>query len=150
MSKSTTAAKTVIVGGGVVGLTLACELARRGERSITLIERGDPGAGATFQSGGGIRRVFGNQLDVQMMQLSVEILERFARDFGVDPRFQRIGYLYLLQTDAEIAAAEQALEVVQAEGVEVDLLSAADVRERFPWIAPHGIRHALWSPQDGY
>ena len=57
-SSSTTTAEVIIVGGGVIGLTIALALARRGVRDVTLIERGQPGAEASWAAGGSVELRF--------------------------------------------------------------------------------------------
>jgi sarcosine oxidase subunit beta len=83
----------LVVGGGIVGLASAYELAKRGA-DVTLLERGSVGAENSVRTGGGVRAQFGTAVNVRLSQASLPIWESFAERFGVDPKYRRPGYLF--------------------------------------------------------
>src|SRR5438034_6308281 len=86
------AADAVVVGGGVVGCSIAYHLARRGAE-VVLVERETLGSQSTGRCAGGIRRQFSSAANVVMQQLSVQLLSGLEAETGVDPEFRHIGYL---------------------------------------------------------
>ncbi|PYO16665.1 MAG: hypothetical protein DMD31_02175 [Gemmatimonadetes bacterium] len=77
-------ADAVVVGGGVVGCSIAYHLARRGA-TVVLVERDTLGSQSTGRCAGGVRRQFSSSANVVMQQLSVELLAGLEAETGVDP-----------------------------------------------------------------
>src|SRR4051794_16588821 len=105
-------AGVVIVGGGVVGASIAYHLAQRGATDVVVLERSALGSGSTGRSAGGVRQQFSTELNVRLSMLSVEKLRRFTEDTGWDPSFREVGYLFLLTTqkDWELFQANVAMQ----------------------------------------
>ena len=79
-----------IVGAGVIGLSCAYFLARRGVK-VVVLERKLPGAGSSTRNGGGVRSQLGTATSVQLSVLSEPYWSEFEKRFGVDPWLRRIG-----------------------------------------------------------
>ena len=89
-------ADVVIIGGGIIGASVAYHLAARGVRDVLVVERGaGPGAGSTVRATGGFRAQFGTRVNVRLSLLSREKLLRFEDETGVDPGFRQVGYLFV-------------------------------------------------------
>src|SRR5215211_4142828 len=89
-------AEVVIIGGGVIGASVAYHLAARGVRDVLVLERGArPGEGSTGRATGGFRAQFGTEVNVRLSLLSREKLLRFRDETGVDPCFRQRGYLFV-------------------------------------------------------
>src|SRR5256885_15766880 len=98
-------AEVVIIGGGVVGASVAYHLAARGCRDVLVLERGaQPGEGSTGRATGGFRAQFGTHVNVRLSLLSREKLKRFREETGVDPGFKQCGYLFIARGGAELDA----------------------------------------------
>src|ERR1700716_2281598 len=116
-------ADCVIVGGGVVGCSLAYHLAGGGLRPL-LLERGELGAGSTARGAGGVRQQFSTAVNVRVGRMSLAMLERFEEESGSTAALQQIGYLLLATTDSEAAQFARNVEVQRAAGLaDVELLS---------------------------
>jgi sarcosine oxidase, subunit beta len=124
----------VVIGGGCVGLASAIALAGRGA-SVTVLERGLPGAANSTRQGGGIRQQFGTELNIRLSLLSAGMWDQFAERYGVDPLFRPSGYLFLTRTDegAETLAAHVRLQ--NSLGVNSEFLDADQIVERWPELA---------------
>src|SRR5712692_9311382 len=92
-------ASVVIIGGGVVGCSIAYHLARRGVRDVVVLERETVGSGTTSKAAGGIRAQFATETEIRFSLESLRVLASFAEEFGVDPGFKQIGYLFLIADD---------------------------------------------------
>jgi len=143
-------ADVVIVGAGIMGVSTAYHLARRRAGRVVVLERDEVCSGSTALASGGIRHQYANRIGIELTLRSIETYERFADEFGVDPRFRQHGYLILVTTDAEQAQAERNVALQQSLGVDVRLLSPQETRSRFPYLATDDLRGATYSPRDGY
>src|SRR5829696_5831949 len=96
-------AGVAIIGGGVVGASVAYHLAVRGISDVLVLERGArPGEGSTGRATGGFRAQFGTRVNVRLSLLSREKLLRFRDETGVDPCFRQRGYLFVARSAGEL------------------------------------------------
>src|SRR5574341_439038 len=100
-------ADVVVIGGGVVGCSIAYHLARRGVRDVVVLEREAVGSGTTSKAAGGIRVQFPTETEVRFSLESIQVFERFAEEFGVDPGYTKIGYLYLVSNEQRLRGFER-------------------------------------------
>jgi len=140
----------VIVGAGIMGVSTAYHLARRGAGRIVVVERDTVCAGSTALASGGIRHQYASRIGVELTRQSILTYERFEEEFGVDPQFRQHGYLILVTTEAELAEARRNVALQQSLGVDVRLLAPDDVRHLFPYLRTDDLRGATHTPRDGY
>jgi sarcosine oxidase subunit beta len=139
----------VIVGGGVVGCSLAYHLARGGMRPL-LLERGELGGGSTGRCAGGFRQQFSTAVNVRVSRLSRAMLERFPEEIGASADLREIGYLFLASTEAEAAQFARNVEVQRSAGLaEVELLDVAGALALVPELRADDLVAATWCPTDG-
>ena len=100
-------ASVVIIGGGVVGCSIAYHLAGRGLRDVVVLERESVGSGTTSKAAGGIRAQFPTEAEIRFSLDSIRVFERFEEEFGVDPGYRKIGYLFLVSDRADLAGFEE-------------------------------------------
>ena len=99
----------VIVGGGIIGASIAYHLTKKGVRDVLVLERDRLGSGSTGKNAGGIRLQFSSEINVKLSQRSLPHIERFADEIGTDPDFHQVGYLFLITEDRDVAAFENDL-----------------------------------------
>lgn len=141
-----------MVGGGVIGASVACHLARRGVRDILLLDRGaGPGAGSTGRATGGFRAQFATRINVRLSLLAREKLGSFRDETGVDPGYVRAGYLWIAGTDESLDTLRAALTIQRSEGLlEAEEIGANDVCRINPAVAGSGVVGGTWCPTDGF
>src|SRR5881397_4318241 len=100
-------ASAVIIGGGVVGCSIAYHLARRGLRDVVVLERETVGSGTTSKAAGGIRVQFSTETEIRFSLERIRVFERFQDEFGVDPGYKKIGYLFLVSDAEQLRGFEQ-------------------------------------------
>jgi len=111
-------AEVVIVGGGVIGASVAYHLARGGCTDVLVLDAAPrPGEGSTGRATGGFRAQFGSAPNIRLSLLSRDALRRFAGDTGVDPGYQPVGYLFIARHAAELEVLLQAQALQHAEGL---------------------------------
>jgi sarcosine oxidase subunit beta len=145
-----TSADVVIVGGGVVGASIAYHLSVRGAGRIIVLERDRLGTGSTGKNAGGIRLQFSTEVNVRLSQLALPRLEGFADEMGVDPQFHQVGYLFLITAERDVAPFERSLALWQRLGVPAHRLSSADAETLFPEVRVGDVRFATFCQKDGY
>ena len=142
-------AEIAIVGAGVVGLSIAYNLARRGQKDIVIIERGYLAEGASGRNGGGIRQQWSTESNISLMQRSVELCRQFAHDMGVNIWFRPGGYLFLARTDAEVARLEKNASLQKRLGLSTRMLTPREAGGIVTEMATAGILAASYNGEDG-
>ncbi|MBA2628345.1 MAG: FAD-binding oxidoreductase [Gemmatimonadales bacterium] len=147
-----TTAGIVVIGGGVIGASVACHLAAAGERDVVVVDRaGGPAAGSTGRATGGFRAQYATAINVRLSLLSREKLVRFGDDVGADPGYEPAGYLWLAKNEAELDVLRSGQAVQHAEGLdEACMVAADDVAELNPAIATDGVAGGAFCPTDGF
>ncbi len=141
-------APVVIIGGGVIGTSIAYHLARRNLRA-TLLERGDLAAGSSGACDGLV--FLQSKKPGIHLELALESRRRFdalARDLPVPIEFKATGGLVLIETESEMAAMAQFVQAQRQIGLDVALLDAAELRRLEPHLSDH-LLGATRSPLDG-
>lgn len=124
-------ADIIIVGGGVMGASIAYNLARQGAGRVVLLERRAISTGTTGHSGAIIRQHYSNEVTIRMAQESLHVFGRFNEVVGGDSGFVTTGLLVL--SDQQGADALQAnIELQQRLGVNTGALNLADIGEVAP------------------
>jgi sarcosine oxidase, subunit beta len=143
-------AEVVIVGGGVVGASIAYHLAARGVRDVLVLERDQLGSGSTARNAGGVRLQFSTEINVLLSLRSLPRIERFAEEMGVDPHLRQVGYLFLITEERDVAPFEESLAMWKRLGVPAQRLDAAGVHRIFPELRVDDLRFATLCMRDGY
>ncbi|MBV8479376.1 MAG: FAD-binding oxidoreductase [Actinobacteria bacterium] len=135
-----------MIGGGALGAATAFHLRRLGVNDVVLVERDALASGSTSKSAGGIRAQFADELNVRIALRSMTEFE----SMGDEIAWRRFGYLFLLDSDDDLAAFRGALELQRSLGVPSTELGLDEVRELVPQLELEGIAGATFCPLDGY
>ena len=103
-------ADIVIIGGGIIGVSIAYHLAKLGAKNVFLFEKDNICEGSTALCAGGIRRQFTTDVTMQFALKSFEVFRNFKEEFGVDPQFHQIGYLFLATRPEEFEVFKKNVE----------------------------------------
>jgi sarcosine oxidase, subunit beta len=142
-------ASVVVIGGGVVGCSIAYHLARRGQPDVLVVERDAVGAGTTSKAAGGIRALFPTETEIRFSLESRRVFETFAEEFGVDPGYTRIGYLFLVVDEADLRGFEARMALQRRLGVDVRRLVPEEAARLVPGLRVDDLVAAVWGPDDG-
>ncbi len=142
-------ADIVVIGGGIVGCSVAYHLAAKGSRNVALLEKDLICFGSTGKSAGGIRVQFSSEVNIRLSLEALKILERFREEMGVDPGFRQTGYLFLATTDAELAMFRQNVALQQRFGIPVEVLGPDEIRRRVPILRVDDLAGGSFCPWDG-
>jgi sarcosine oxidase subunit beta len=147
-----TTASVAVIGGGVIGASVAYHLAARGWRDVVILDRGaGPGEGSTGRATGGYRAQYATPINVRLSLLAREKLRRFETETGVDPGYSRAGYLWLGADQTELAALREGQRIQHAEGLsEAVEVGPDEVARLNPALAGDGIAGGVFCPTDGF
>ena len=145
-----TSADVVIVGGGVIGASIAYQLSLRGAGKIIVLERDRLGTGSTGKNAGGIRLQFSTEVNVRLSQRALPRLEAFKDEMGIDPQFHQVGYLFLITEEHDVVPFERSLALWKRLEVPARRLTAAEAQAIFPEVRVDDVRFATFCPKDGY
>ena len=143
-------AEVAIIGGGIMGASIAYHLADAGVRDVLLIERDSLGSGSSAKPLGGVRATFSDAGNVQLGLRSLRAFERFGSEIGNDIGLHQVGYLFLCRTEAELAAVEDSVRLQNALGCDSRMISPAEAYDLNPFLDPECLLGASFSPRDGY
>lgn len=141
-------AEVVIIGGGIMGLALAYNLAQLGRTDVVVLEQGYLCAGASGRNGGGVRAQWGTPTLIGLAKRSIELMKHFARDMGINVWFRQGGYLFLAKSASIVRRLERSAELHHQHGVATELLSAAEARRLVPQLSLDGVLACAWNPKD--
>lgn len=143
-------ADVVVIGGGVIGLSTAYNLARRGAGSVLLLDQGSFGAGSTCKAAGGVRASFSDEANIVMGNYGLDVFERFGELFDQEIDLVQNGYLFLLDDPADVADFERSVALQQSLGVDARMVDPAEAKRLAPIISTDGVLAAAYAPRDGH
>ena len=143
-------ADVVVIGGGILGASIAYHLAARGVRDVVVLEREQLGSGSTTRNAGGVRLQFSTEINVLLSLRSLPRIERFADEMGADPHLRQVGYLFLITEERDVAPFEASLAMWKRLGVPAERLDPAGVQRIFPELRVDDLRFATFCQRDGY
>ena len=144
------AANVVILGGGIMGTSIAYHLAEAGVKNIVLVERHVLGSGSSAKPLGGVRATFSDPGNIRLGQRSLEAYERFGEKFKTDIGLRQVGYLFLCRNEAELLQVEGSTRIQNRLGGSSRMVSPAEAHEINPFLEPQALVAASYSPRDGF
>jgi sarcosine oxidase subunit beta len=148
----TETADVVIIGGGIVGSSIAYHLAERGCADVLIIEREEKqGLGSTSKSMGGVRAQFATEINIQMSLYAIECFANFEELTGQTADYRAHGYLFCATTEAHLnylkenQAKQQALGLMDAE-----MVAREEIVKMVPQLRADDIIGGAYCPTDGF
>jgi sarcosine oxidase, subunit beta len=142
-------AEVVIVGAGIMGLSIAYHLARLGVSDVTVVDKSYLCGGASGRNGGGIRAQWSSEANVRLMQESIRMCQDFANEFKINVWLRQGGYLFLARTEERRRALEESCKLQRECGLSTRMLSPREARKIVPELSTDGLVAATFNPDDG-
>ncbi|RLE03645.1 MAG: FAD-binding oxidoreductase [Candidatus Aminicenantes bacterium] len=144
-------ADVIIIGGGIMGLALAYYLSQKSRWRIVLLEKQLLAQAATGLSVGGLRQQFSQPANILLSQRSLQLWHQlFALESQTPFPFHQVGYLFLAQTNSVWEEFQENVETQKQWGVPVELLSAAEIKKRWPFLFTEDLSGGTFCWEDGY
>jgi len=143
-------ARVVIVGGGVIGTSIAYHLALLGWKDIVLLERDRLTSGTTWHAAGLIASS-GMSCETMLwsQQYSRKLYERLEAETGLSTGFVRTGHLGLSNNPVRQEIQRREMNFARSQGLEKYEVSPREIKEMFPLVETAGLTSALYTPSDG-
>ena len=144
------AADIVVIGAGIMGASIAFQLARRSNRRVVVVDERPPVGGMSGRTFGQIRQHYSNALMVEMAIRGFEVLNDWEAEVGVgDPGYVRLGYL-LLVVEAQVEACKRNVALGRSLGVDTRFASPAEIKALEPALVIEDLAGGAWEPSGGY
>ncbi len=143
-------AEVVVIGGGIMGVSIAHHLAEAGVDDVLVVERDTLGSGSSAKPVGGVRATFSDANNVLLGRRSLEAFEAFEQRFATPIGLRQVGYLFLCRTVAELAAVEESVALQNRLGCASRMIGPAEAYALNPFLEPSRLLGASFSPRDGY
>jgi glycine cleavage system aminomethyltransferase T/glycine/D-amino acid oxidase-like deaminating enzyme len=142
-------ARAVIVGGGIVGCSVAYHLTKLGWSDVLLLERKRLTSGTTWHAAGLIAHLRATLNMTLLAKYSGELYETLEAETEVATGFRRNGAFTLALTKSRFEEIRRLASMAKPFGIEVETVSASEVRQRHPLVETGDLVGAVWMPQDG-
>jgi len=138
----------IIIGGGIMGASLAYQLSRHGNDRVLLIEKSFPGAGSTGKSGAILRQHYSHPVTVAMAREGLDWYSRFEEEHGRSISFHRPGMAFICTTENR-PNLQRNVELQRELGVQTEIIDAAGLRELEPGGTFNDDECAAWESEAG-
>jgi 4-methylaminobutanoate oxidase (formaldehyde-forming) len=143
-----THAQVVVIGGGIVGTSVAYHLTRRGWRDVVLLERAELTSGTTWHAAGLVMQVQSSRTVTMWGRYNDELIPEVESLTGLSTGYHRTGSILAASTEARWEEIRRSMSLAHATGVEVHAIGAAEARRAWPLLDTTGMVGAAWYPND--
>ena len=142
-------AEVVIIGGGVIGLSIAYHLGKLGVEDVVVLEKNYIGSGSTFRCASGIRAQFTDEANIKLQKYNIERWKRLSDELEYDINFKQSGYLFLATSEEEVEVFKKNIKLQNKFGVPTRLISMDEAKEIVPPLNTEPFLAGAWNPEDG-
>ncbi|MEP6607156.1 MAG: FAD-dependent oxidoreductase [Burkholderiaceae bacterium] len=148
-SRPPDAARIVIVGGGIMGCSVAYHLTALGEKDVVLLEQGRLTSGTTWHAAGLVGQLRAHESMTRLIRYSTELYSGLEQETGLGTGWKQCGSLAVARTVDRMIQLKRTAAVARAQGVACEVISAAQAGTRYPIMATDDLHGAVWLPGDG-
>ena len=142
-------ANVVIIGGGVIGCSIAYHLGKLGWKDILLLERKKLTCGTTWHAAGLIAQLRATQNMTRLAKYSQELYWDLEKETGVVTGFKRNGSMTVALTEERLEELNRQADMARAYDVEIENIDKAEIKSRYPHLNTEDVLGGLWLPKDG-
>ncbi|MBV8805919.1 MAG: FAD-binding oxidoreductase, partial [Sinobacteraceae bacterium] len=139
----------VIIGGGIVGASVAYHLAKRGATNVALLERRRLTCGTTWHAAGLIGQLRATLNLTKLAQYTAELYSRLEAETGQATGFRQTGSLAVAATAARLEELQRGASMARSFGLEADILAPREAARLWPLLDPSDLVGAVFLPKDG-
>ena len=149
MADFPTRARAVIVGGGVVGCSVAYHLAKLGWKDVVLLERKQLTSGTTWHAAGLIGQLRATSNMTKLAKYSADLYTGLEKETEVATGFKQNGSLSIALSDARLEELKRGASMAKNSDLEVQVLTPDEVKEKYPLLNIDGVTGGVFLPKDG-
>ena len=144
-----TQAEVVVIGGGIVGCSLAYHLTKLGRRDVVVIEQGRLSSGTTWHAAGLVGQLRSQSAMTRLIRYSTELYAGLEAETGLATGWKRCGSITVARTPERMTHLKRTIASARAQGVEIEELSPREAGERWPVMRTDDLVGGVWLPGDG-
>ena len=143
------AARIVIIGGGIMGCSVAYHLSQLGEKDVVLLEQGRLTSGTTWHAAGLVGQLRAHESMTRLIRYSTDLYSNLERETGLSTGWKRCGSLAVARTADRMIQLKRTAAVAQAYGVTCDVIGPSEAGRLYPLMRTDDLQGAVWLPGDG-
>ena len=141
-------ARAVIIGGGVMGCSVAYHLAKLGLRDVVLLEQGRLSCGTTWHAAGLVGQLRAHLNMTKLVQYSAELYAKLESETGQATGWKQCGSVLVARTPERVTLFKRIASAAKAQGVACEMISIEEAAKRYPIMRTDDLLGALWLPLD--
>src|SRR6056297_1568729 len=149
MADMPSTARVVIIGGGAVGASALYHLAKAGWHDCVLLEKNELTAGSTWHAAGNCPSFSTSWAIMNMQRYSLSLYRTLADEVDYPMNYHVTGSIRLGHTKDRMQEFERARAMGRYQGLDLEMMSVADIKQQYPFIETHDLAGGLYDPDDG-
>lgn len=142
-------ARVVIIGGGVIGTSVAYHLTRCGVTDVLLLEQGQLSCGTTWHAAGLVGQLRASESGTRLVQYSTQLYADLEAETGLSAGYKQCGGVIVARTEDRMTQLRRTAANAAAFDLECELLSPEQALEHYPVMRVEDLVGAIWLPGDG-
>ena len=142
-------ARIVIIGGGVIGTSIAYHLAKGGEQDVVVLEQTEIGGGTTWHAAGMVGRLRASSTFARMCDTSAKLYAGLEAETGEKVDWRQCGTLYVARNDERMFQYRRTGAMAQHLGIDVEMVGKQEAIDLFPFQRADDLVGGLYIPDDG-
>lgn len=142
-------ARVVVIGGGIIGASVAYHLTALGWTDVLLLEQGELSCGTTWHAAGLVGQLRATEAGTRLVQYSARLYERLEEETGLGTGFKRCGGVTVARTEDRMTQLLRTAATAAAYDLECEIISPERARELYPVLHTDDLVGAIWLPGDG-
>jgi 4-methylaminobutanoate oxidase (formaldehyde-forming) len=141
-------ARAVVIGGGVIGCSVAYHLTKLGWRDVVLLEQGRLTCGTTWHAAGLVGQLRAHQNMTRLVQYSAELYQKLEAETGQATGWKQCGSILVARTPERVTLFRRIASAARAQGVACEIISIDEAAQKYPVMRTDDLLGALWLPDD--
>lgn len=142
-------ARAIVIGGGVMGCSLAYHLVKLGWRDVILLEQGRLSCGTTWHAAGLVGQLRAHQNMTRLVQYSAQLYAQLEKETEQATGWKQCGSVLVARTPERVTLFKRIASSAKAQGIDCALISIKEAAHKYPIMRIDDLEGALWLPLDG-
>ena len=142
-------AQVVVIGGGIIGASVAYHLAHLGITDVLLLEQGQLSSGTTWHAAGLVGQLRASESGTRLVQYSARLYQSLEAETGLSTGYKQCGGVTVARTPDRMTQLLRTAAAAEAFDLECEILTPAQAADRVPILRTDDLQGAIWLPFDG-
>ena len=142
-------AQIIIIGGGIVGCSVAYHLTKLGRKDVVLLEQGELTGGTTWHAAGLVTQLRNSHTLIEIVKYGVDLYSRLEAETGQPTGFDQTGSITVARTEGRMDELKKITSLARASGIEIEPITIREAGEMWPLMRTDDLVGAIHIPKDG-